>query len=515
MSASTERKNRQAAREAGTDKKMLAAEKEAKEKAKSSRRWTIGTIAVIVSILAIIVLDSNVLYKSTAFTVGDTKYNASEVSYEYANQYNNFASQYGSYASIFGLDTSNGAKGLDKQDCSFTEGTWKDYFLDAARQSMIQATALCDYANANGIELDEDEIANVNAGFEGVDEMALSYGYANGDKLFAANYGPGVNTEMVRSSYMKSALGTKVLQTVSDSFQYTDAELEEHYKSFNGDQDLFDYCYYYVPAETVEVAGEDGETTQEVNEDTVAMAKAQAEAIVMSYNEDEGEDTAAKFDAAVKSIIPEAEATEQTRVVGSSLIAADWMKDASRQAGDITVESDSSETGYYVVAFLGRDDNHYKVAQVRHILVKAEASEDGSYTEEAKAAAKAKAEDILAEYMAGDKTEESFAALAEQYSEDAGSNTNGGLYATVTKGQTVPEFDQFCFEGHKAGDTAIVYGDNGSYAGYHVMYYVGEGELYSKLLAENDLRNADLTEWLENLVAGYESSEGFGMKLVG
>ena len=47
MSASTERKNRQAAREAGTDKKMLALEKEAKEKAKSKRRWTIGTVAVV------------------------------------------------------------------------------------------------------------------------------------------------------------------------------------------------------------------------------------------------------------------------------------------------------------------------------------------------------------------------------------------------------------------------------------------------------------------------------------
>ena len=50
MSASTEKKNRQAAREAGTDKKMLAAQEEASKKAQSKRRWTLGTIAVVLLI---------------------------------------------------------------------------------------------------------------------------------------------------------------------------------------------------------------------------------------------------------------------------------------------------------------------------------------------------------------------------------------------------------------------------------------------------------------------------------
>ena len=155
------------------------------------------------------------------------------------------------------------------------------------------------------------------------------------------------------------------------------------------------------------------------------------------------------------------------------------------------------------------------MAQVRHILVKAEADEEGNYTEEAKAEALAKAEEILAEYEAGDKTEDSFAALAEQYSEDTGSNTNGGLYDTVTKGQMVEEFDEFCFEGHKAGDTAIVYGESDSYAGYHVMYYVGEGENYADYIARSDLENQAVNQWLEELTAGYTPVEGFGMRFVG
>jgi hypothetical protein len=161
------------------------------------------------------------------------------------------------------------------------------------------------------------------------------------------------------------------------------------------------------------------------------------------------------------------------------------------------------------------DDNHYKTASVRHILVKAEAGEDGTYSDEAKAKAKARAEEILAEYQAGDKTEESFAALAEQYSEDEGSNTNGGLYENIYKGQMVQEFNDFCFGGHKSGDTAIVYGESGSYAGYHVVYYVGDGELYSDYIAKTDLQSEAMSDWTNELNEACTVTEGFGFRFVG
>ena len=189
--------------------------------------------------------------------------------------------------------------------------------------------------------------------------------------------------------------------------------------------------------------------------------------------------------------------------------------DSARNEGDIVSDVNSSETGYYVVVVQNRDDNHYNMAQVRHILVKAVADENGEYTDEAKAAAKAAAEDILKEFESGDKSEESFAALAEQYSEDQASVPNGGLYEGIIKGQMVKEFDEFCFDKHQKGDTAVVYGESASYAGYHVMYYVGEGQMYSDYIAETELRNTATAQWLEELMAQYETREGFGMKLVG
>lgn len=158
----------------------------------------------------------------------------------------------------------------------------------------------------------------------------------------------------------------------------------------------------------------------------------------------------------------------------------------------------------------------YPGVNVRHILVKAVAGEDGTYSDEAKAEAQAKAEEILAEFEAGDKTEESFAALAEQYSEDDGSNTNGGLYENVLAGQMVTEFNDFCFaEGRQAGDTGIVYGDNGYYCGYHVMYFSGEGDPATNETGRSEIASVKMSDWLQGLADGVEVKEKFFYRLVG
>lgn len=559
MSASTEKKNRQAAREAGTDKKTLAAQAEAKKKARSKLRWTLGTIGVVILIAAILFLNSSFLYTgTTALTIGGEGFSPARVSYSYANQYYTWANQYGSYASLFGLDTSAGIAGLGSQSCPMLEGgTWRDYFLDAASQELTQTKALLDYAAEKSITLDEDEIAQVDAGFEGLDEYVKGLGYGSVDKFFAASYGTGVTKALVRQAGLDSALASKVLTQMSDSFQYTEAELEEYYKGLEGASDIFGLAYYYVAAETVETTAEDGTASSAPTEETLAAAKATADAILAAYEsgfapagpvtgdepvtgeaagEDEAvtgetaaEDEAAeplrfgdaamdaaadRFDEAVASQVDGARSTRSSTTKGSSLGAyKDWMT-GSRQLGDAAViENDGS--GYYVVLFLSRDDNHYPLAQVRHILVKAEADESGAYTEEAKAAAREKAEEIYAQWQAGDKTEDSFAALANEMSEDAGSNTRGGLYDAVAKNQMVKEFDAFCFGGHKPGDTAIVYGETSSYAGYHIMYYVGEGQLYSDYIAESAMRSEALQAWLTELSSGYEAVTGFGYRLVG
>lgn len=158
----------------------------------------------------------------------------------------------------------------------------------------------------------------------------------------------------------------------------------------------------------------------------------------------------------------------------------------------------------------------YPAINVRHILIKAEADENGEYSDEAIAAAEAKAKDILDEFNKGDKTEEAFAALAEKYSEDGGSNTNGGLYEDVLQGQMVAEFNDWCFDAsRKVGDTGIVHGNNGSYDGYHVMYFAGKVAPADNAAGIDNVKSEKASAWVEDLAKGLDVTKGSWLNLVG
>lgn len=145
-----------------------------------------------------------------------------------------------------------------------------------------------------------------------------------------------------------------------------------------------------------------------------------------------------------------------------------------------------------------------KLVDVRHILVQvkggfSDTQGNMTHTDEEWAECEAAAQAILDEWLAGDKTEESFAALANEKSEDPGSNTNGGLYENVYQGQMVEPFETWCF------DDSRQYGDYGlvktSY-GYHVMYYVGY-ELNWKQTAQTDWLNEQISLFLDEVVEEY------------
>lgn len=148
------------------------------------------------------------------------------------------------------------------------------------------------------------------------------------------------------------------------------------------------------------------------------------------------------------------------------------------------------------------------MVDVRHILViPAEQDENGDYTEAAWQEAEQKAEALLNEWKSGEATEDSFAALANENSEDPGSNTNGGLYEAVYPGQMVDAFDAWCFDdARQPGDTGIVKTDYG----YHIMYFVGHGEeIFWFETAKGDLRSEKSVEIEDSLREKYPMETSF------
>lgn len=528
MSASQDKKKRQSEREAGLDRRQILARQEEEKKRKEKVKWTVGTILVVLLIALIIVADSNLFYSGTpAVTIGNTSYTNAEYEYYYKSAYYEFSNTYSTYLSLL-LDTS---EPLDEQTCAFdSTKTWAEYFRESALTNMEQITALYEAGVAAGYTLSDEDAASIDSEIENFSTYADSYGYTSAGKYIAAVYGRGVTEKTVRKLLEMNAIASDYAQDQYKSYTYTQDDLDTWYAENKDSYDTFDYLFYYVAAEKVEVPAEDtsdgtdaeaasdtdvsptptddaeATTTTEVTDETMADAKAVADAIA------EGVTDAESFRTAVAAAVTDATPTENADTAGSSIssVYADWMKDASRKAGDVTV-AESEGAGYYVVLFLSRDDNTYNTVSARHILIKAVDSDgDGTYSDEEKATAKDSIEAIYNEWKNGDATEDSFATLAEEKSEDTGSNTNGGLYEDIYKGEMVDEFNDFCFDpARQPGDTAVVYGETSSYTGYHLVYYVGTGERYCDYLADANLRSTDYSDWQTALQENYTASTKF------
>ena len=108
---------------------------------------------------------------------------------------------------------------------------------------------------------------------------------------------------------------------------------------------------------------------------------------------------------------------------------------------------------------------------VRHILIAPEGDKDATlndWTAEQWAAAEEKANEVY-DLWKQDPTEEHFAELAGEYTDDPGSKETGGLYEDFATNAMVEPFSDWCFaDGRVAGDTGIVRTE----FGFHIMYFV-------------------------------------------
>lgn len=149
-----------------------------------------------------------------------------------------------------------------------------------------------------------------------------------------------------------------------------------------------------------------------------------------------------------------------------------------------------------------QDDSVY--VHVRHILLQPE-------TEDDQQACKERAEEILDEWLAGEKTAESFGELANAHSTDPGSNTTGGLYEYVYEGQMVEEFNDWCFDpARQPGDYGIV---ETSY-GYHIMYF-GDSVPVWYAHAESGAKNELLEKTIDELMAKYPADFKYNKMVLG
>ena len=526
MSASSKKKLRNEQNAAKMTERQLQEQKEAKKLKVMTASFTavlalILVVAIVFSVTQFFT-NSGIREKNTvAATIGETELSNAQLNYYYVDAVYEFANTYGAYAAMFGLDLT---KPLDEQVINEETGTtWADDFTASALENAKATYALVNAAKAEGYELSQSQYESVINEIKTLEIYAPLYGYADADAYIQASYGHGASVEGYQEYRLNQALAQEFYSKYANDLTYDEAALKAAEEGKEAEFSNFSYNYYYLNVNKFLTGGttaEDGTVTYSEEEKAAAVKAAEEAAKALTEMEITSVE---EFDAAIAAMTinvgaetaPKSTACDDYAYANVTSAAREWITDSKRTEGELgyvenattTTNEDGTETetinGYYVVYFISANDNKIPLANVRHILVTEGGTYDSStgqttYTDEELAAAKEKAEKILAMYEAGVMNEDAFKALADEHNTDPGSQDNGGLYEDVYPGQMVEAFNDWCFEeGRKPGDTGVVVTPYGA----HVMYYVSRSTtLYRDMLIENSLRSADTAAWYEALV---------------
>ena len=519
MSASRERKKRMELAASGQSPKQIKAAEAKKKKNKNILTGIIVAVLVLAivlgSVYGLLIRPSIMPRNTAALRVGDHELSAVEFSYYYYDVINSFYQTYGSYMSLMMSDPT---LPLDEQIYDESTGqTWADYFMESAAEIAKYDYAAYDAALADGYTLSAEGEQSIDEAIATLEESAKAAGFASLKQYFAQVYGQGSSESSYYDYQLIRTTAAEYAQKIDAERTYTDEEIAALEAENPALYSNVTYRSFYLSSSNYKTTDETEETTDTETsteaEDAAALAAAEADANKMAEESQGDEDKFIEMaynlaSETLKESYEDPNATMNTNQpyenVNSYL--RDWLFDESRQAGDTTVISDES-TGFYVVYFYSQEENNYNTINVRHILVSPEVDVDAdgdgvteTSSEEALNAAEAEAAQILSDWESGEATEESFAALADEKSEDT---AEGGLYENVYRGMMVDAFNDWCFdESRQSGDTEIVYSEYG----YHVMYFVGEGDVYRTSMIIEDLKEEDYAAWSEELIAGYDTT---------
>lgn len=436
---------------------------------------------------------------NVALKIGDTNVSVGMYDYFYAT----VVYEYEQYAN-YGYNNLDTSKDYSKQTTTDDEGneiTWLEKFEQDAIKRIKVIVAYYEKAEKAGIELTEDQQSSIDTQIESLEANASSAD-TSVDKYIQESYGEYCGVATLRKYLKMYYLASSYYNTMSIDEKPTDDEIEAY---FNDNKEKYMACKYAfieTPYDTTD------ETTKAQSLENVkkyasqitdldSMKKVMPEACdefiqqYISY----GYFTSA--DQAVETLSQSLEATESRTTVednyGTEI--SDWLFSDDTAVGS-TNYSINEDSGYATILLKTgvAELDSTEVYSVRHILIMPESADstddstdsttstqDKTYTEEEWNAAKDKANEVLDKFNAGDKSEKSFAELAEEYSGDTESTSKGssgiygGLYEGITLGQMVSEFENWATDkSRQSGDVGIVQSDYG----YHIMYFIYDGPIY-------------------------------------
>ena len=515
-------------------KKRLAKAAQTRKKGSGDSAKVISIIVYAVCIAAVLALCCFGLYQfgvpqkiMPALTVGDRTYSVAEYGYYYTTVFQNYANSQNSLG-ISLLDTSKDPALQTTTDEDGNTITFDELFRNTVKENLETADHYLKLAKEEGVTLSDENKAEIDSTIAELDSYAKQYGYS-ASRYISVLYGKGLNVKKFRKlledQYLVSQYMTDANAGLYDAI--SDDEIEAKYAEDPSAYQLVDIRLLGMTIPKDEDTDEATETDAKAADNTAAVAELEAKAdemlsrltdeasfleLAKEYCDEEYKET---FEDETASLVKGLKKNIVTSNIGSDL--ADWLYDSARVTGD---KRSYTTSDYVYVIYLLKPAyrSEDRLASARHILIsfdsvkstleaQTETDEEATATDAAlddTAVATVEASDgtkvtnegtgystevvlktyeqakeVLDLFNSGDKTEDSFANLAEQYSADTGSvgedatNGGGGLYENIEKGQMVAPFEDWVYdESRQPGDTGIVM----TTYGYHVMYFVSRAD---------------------------------------
>ena len=444
---------------------------------------------------------------SVVATVDGQKISIGMYDYYYASIVS-YYEQYASYG-YYSLDTT---KDYSKQYTTDDDGnkiSWQKFFETEALKEVEQITTYYSKALEEGVTLTSAQKKTIDKQISTLKDSA-SQNDVSLDQYIKANFGTYCSEDTIRIMLEQYYLSANYKGKFKCETKVTDNDVDKYYNDHKNDYKKIEFYYIASPYD----ATDDNSKNESIKTAEKIMAKMKDKKSVIALVPEVYSsyiDSQVKSSMAQDSTLTEKKAREEavksyesnvvTTVSGSDSPFDDkmntWLFSDDTKVGSKKYYIDESAGYIYIVLKTSKasveEDETYTV---RHILVAPESgsnsssstSEKTEYTDEQWAAAKKKADSILAKFNKTDKSEYEFAKLAEQYSTDSASTSSGsndsfgGLYESVTLGQMVPDFEKWSIDdSRKYGDTGIGKSDYG----YHIMFFINDcPEYQSKIIAQ-------------------------------
>lgn len=444
---------------------------------------------------------------SVVATVDGQKISIGMYDYYYASIVS-YYEQYASYG-YYSLDTT---KDYSKQYTTDDDGnkiSWQKFFETEALKEVEQITTYYSKALEEGVTLTSTQKKTIDKQISTLKDSA-SQNDVSLDQYIKANFGTYCSEDTIRIMLEQYYLSANYKGKFKSETKVTDNDVDKYYNDHKNDYKKIEFYYIASPYD----ATDDNSKNESIKTAEKIMAKMKDKKSVIALVPEVYSsyiDSQVKSSMEKDSTLTEKKAREEaiksyesnvvTTVSGSDSPFDDkmntWLFSDDTKVGSKKYYIDEDAKYIYIVLKTSKASvEENETYTVRHILVAPESgsnsssstSEKAEYTDEQWAAAKKKADSILAKFNKTDKSEYEFAKLAEQYSTDSASTSSGsndsfgGLYESVTLGQMVPDFEKWSIDdSRKYGDTGIVKSDYG----YHIMFFINDcPEYQSKIIAQ-------------------------------